>query len=92
MDTTAQHALRLLASRREALARHVQPTLARGEVVALRAAALPEGDEQELREIDAAINRILNGTWGACERCGGAVGRDRLRTLPEVRYCANCAR
>jgi hypothetical protein len=92
MDTTAQHALRLLASRREALARHVQPRIGKGQVAAaVQVAELARGDEQEIREIDAAINRILNGTWGACERCGGAVGRDRLRTLPEVRFCANCA-
>lgn len=91
MDTTAQHALRLLASRREALARHVQPALASGQMAQARTLTLAQEDETEIREIDAAINRILNGTWGACEKCGGAVGRDRLRTLPEVRFCAYCA-
>lgn len=92
MDATAQHALRLLSSRREALARHVQrPPPRNGELAALQTAPLAEEDEREIREIDAAINRILNGTWGACEKCGGAVGRDRLRTLPEVRFCAYCA-
>jgi RNA polymerase-binding transcription factor DksA len=91
MDTTAQHALRLLSSRREALARHVQPAIGSGQVAVKRALTLAKEDESELREIDAAINRILNGTWGACEKCGGAVGRDRLRTLPEVRFCAYCA-
>lgn len=91
MDTTAQHALRLLASRREALARHVQPARGPGQMAAARTLTLAKEDETEIREIDAAINRILNGTWGTCERCGGAVGRDRLRTLPEVRFCAYCA-
>lgn len=90
MDTTAQHALRLLTSRREALARHVLPGSSPGAIAA--PAALPDGEERELREIDAAINRILSGTWGSCERCGGPLGRDRLRTLPEVRYCACCSR
>lgn len=91
MDATAQHALRLLTSRREALARHVQPPYRRGDAAAVRTVSLAADEERELRDIDAAINRILNGTWGACERCGGAVGRDRLRTLPEVRFCAYCA-
>lgn len=91
MDTTAQHALRLLASRREALARHVQPAAHTGRATAVQSAPLADGDEREIREIDAAINRILNGTWGMCEKCGGAVGRDRLRTLPEVRLCGYCA-
>jgi hypothetical protein len=90
MDNTAQHALRLLTSRREALARHVQPMLRKGEVAAMQIAPLAEVDEREIREIDAAINRILNGTWGTCENCGGAIGRDRLRTLPEVRFCPYC--
>jgi RNA polymerase-binding transcription factor DksA len=92
MDTTAQHALRLLASRREALARHAHAALDTAAALSIGAGQpLPAHEERELREIDAAINRILNGTWGACEKCGGAVGRDRLRTLPEVRYCAYCA-
>jgi len=89
MDATAQHALRLLSSRREAIARHAEPECRSGEAV-VRIALVAE-DELELREIDAAINRILNGTWGSCEKCGGAVGRDRLRTLPEVRFCSYCA-
>ena len=91
MDNTAQHALRLLTSRREALARHVQPAYQSSRHSAAITATLSDVDERELRDIDAAINRILNGTWGTCERCGGAVGRDRLRTLPEVRFCAYCA-
>lgn len=91
MDATAQHALRLLTSRREALARHVQAPYRRGDAAAVCTVSLAADEERELREIDAAINRILNGTWGTCERCGGAVGRDRLRTLPEVRFCAYCA-
>ena len=89
MDSSAQHALRLLASRREAIARHVKIS-AGGPEGATAMLALASDDERELREIDAAINRILNGTWGACEKCGGAVGRDRLRSLPEVRFCAYC--
>jgi RNA polymerase-binding transcription factor DksA len=46
---------------------------------------------RELREIDAALARIAAGTYGTCERCGGAIGRDRLRALPEVRCCLGCA-
>ncbi len=45
---------------------------------------------RELREIDAALARIADGTYGTCERCGGAIGRDRLRALPEVRRCLHC--
>jgi DnaK suppressor protein len=47
---------------------------------------------RELLELDAALARMDAGTWGRCERCDGAVGRDRLRALPETRLCPGCAR
>jgi len=46
--------------------------------------------QSELDEIDAALARIARGTYGTCEECGGAIGRDRLRALPEVRRCEGC--
>ncbi len=46
---------------------------------------------REVAEIDAALARIANGTYGTCEVCGGAIGRDRLRALPEVRRCVSCS-
>jgi RNA polymerase-binding transcription factor DksA len=45
----------------------------------------------EVLEIEAALARIAEGTYGACEVCGGAIGRDRLRALPEVRRCLACS-
>ncbi|WP_338873391.1 TraR/DksA C4-type zinc finger protein [Myxococcus stipitatus] len=49
-----------------------------------------DGEEQELVEIDAALTRIAMGLFGRCERCGGAMGRNRLRAVPEARYCVTC--
>jgi RNA polymerase-binding transcription factor DksA len=46
--------------------------------------------EHEILEIDAALARIAKGTFGMCEICGGAIGRDRLRALPEARRCLGC--
>jgi RNA polymerase-binding transcription factor DksA len=46
---------------------------------------------REIVEIDAALQRIAQGTYGTCESCGGAVGRDRLRALPETRRCVACS-
>lgn len=46
----------------------------------------------ELQEIDAALERMDAGTWGRCETCGGAIGRGRLRALPEARHCLTCSR
>jgi len=54
--------------------------------------SLPDSSAQrELSEIDAALARIASGTYGTCEECGGAIGRDRLRALPEVRRCEACS-
>lgn len=59
-----------------------------------RAAAVLEelsGTElRELREVDAALQRLKNGSYGRCERCGAAIGRRRLRTIPEAHNCLEC--
>lgn len=55
------------------------------------AVELGDHDRRELREIDAAIARMDGGTYGRCERCGHAVGRQRLRAVPEARLCVGCA-
>ena len=53
----------------------------------------PDGSvRQEVAELDAALARLDGGTWGRCERCGGAIGRDRLRAVPEARFCVPCSR
>ncbi|MCE9671623.1 TraR/DksA C4-type zinc finger protein [Myxococcus stipitatus] len=52
---------------------------------------LAEADLRELRDIEAALARIDRGAFGRCERCGGAIGRHRLRAVPEARHCITCA-
>lgn len=68
---------------------------ARGALEARRASlkgqALTEAAKAELEELEAALKRIDEGQWGRCEKCGGAMGRDRLRALPEVRTCLTCS-
>jgi RNA polymerase-binding transcription factor len=46
---------------------------------------------RELSETHAALDRLESGTYGRCEACGGAVGRQRLLALPTARYCIDCA-
>lgn len=48
-------------------------------------------EQAELQEIEAALVRIHAGAFGKCETCGKAIGRQRLRALPETRYCIGCA-
>ena len=54
-------------------------------------AALRAAEARELAEIDAALHRVVEGDYGWCERCGGAVGQPRLRAVPETRLCMACA-
>ena len=46
---------------------------------------------RELAEIDAALIRIEEGRYGTCQSCGGPMGLQRLRALPEARYCLACS-
>lgn len=46
---------------------------------------------EELRHIDEALARMAEGQFGRCARCGGAIGRHRLRAIPEARYCMTCS-
>ena len=88
MDLTKSDAARLLSSRRRALAGGGQ--LSR-TWKPLDSSAVSSEAQHELVEIDAALARIQDDTYGTCEVCGGAIGRDRLRALPEVRRCVACS-
>ena len=54
-------------------------------------ARLSEREARELRDIDDALVRIEQGRFGHCARCGGAIGRHRLRAVPEARHCMACS-
>lgn len=53
----------------------------------------PAGEEtrRELAEIDAALRRIEQGSYGTCLACGGPMGLQRMRAIPEARYCVGCS-
>jgi DnaK suppressor protein len=44
----------------------------------------------ELEEIDAALGRIAEGTYGECEECGRDIGAARLEVQPTARFCIEC--
>jgi RNA polymerase-binding protein DksA len=48
---------------------------------------LEEGARDTLVEIDAALQRIEDGTYGICEVCGKPIGADRLSARPWTRLC-----
>jgi RNA polymerase-binding transcription factor DksA len=43
--------------------------------------------EESLREVEAALNRLEEGTYGTCEVGGEQILDERLRALPEARTC-----
>jgi RNA polymerase-binding transcription factor DksA len=49
-------------------------------------------EQQTLEEIAEALDRVRQGTFGACEECGEEILRARLKELPYTRYCVACAR
>ena len=53
--------------------------------------ALVSQAQSSLVEIDAAIARLDDGTYGVCERCGEPIGTGRLEARPRARRCISCA-
>jgi len=39
-----------------------------------------------------ALQRIDEGNYGECERCGEAIAEKRLEALPFARHCIDCQR
>jgi len=53
--------------------------------------ALDTRGRQELREIDAALDRLSKGSFGRCGKCGKTISNDRLRAEPTAETCVACA-
>jgi RNA polymerase-binding protein DksA len=53
---------------------------------------LMDGERKILIEIDDAIRRIRDGTYGICEGSGEPIKKERLEAIPWTRYCVDCAR
>jgi len=43
-----------------------------------------------LDNVDAALERIDDGTYGTCAECGKKIGRARIEFRPESIYCVDC--
>ena len=51
---------------------------------------LASSRQESLYDIEDAIRRVDDGTYGACESCGGAIERARLKALPFAKKCMAC--
>jgi DnaK suppressor protein len=47
-------------------------------------------NNQQLQEIEVALARLSDGTYGICIYCGEGVDRARLKFQPTARYCLPC--
>lgn len=45
---------------------------------------------ERLREVEDALDRLEEGTYGICEECGEAINLERLKILPFTTYCVRC--
>jgi DnaK suppressor protein len=51
---------------------------------------LAEVESRELSNIEAALEKMREGTYGKCEGCGDSIPLIRLQALPYATYCINC--
>ena len=56
------------------------------------ALGLMDSERKLLREIDDALERIEQGTYGICEGTGKQIPKARLEAQPWARYCIEYAR
>lgn len=51
---------------------------------------LASSDRQFLYELDDAIKRIEDGTFGVCQDCKVLIAKNRLKAVPHARLCVKC--
>ncbi len=53
---------------------------------------LIQNGEEELKSIDAALERLEDNTFGICEVCEKKIAKARLTALPHAKLCLECQR
>jgi DnaK suppressor protein len=51
--------------------------------------SLLEQVSDELLQIQAAFERLEQGTYGTCQACGKPIGAERLDAMPATRFCVD---
>ena len=62
-----------------------QVTAERGEAEAL---AIPL--RETLVEVEKALHKLAEGSYGRCEHCGRPIAPARLEAMPAARFCVEC--
>ncbi len=55
-----------------------------------RIGTVSEDFRDVLRQVDGALARIDDGTYGTCQRCGEPINEERLEAVPYVEFCIEC--
>ena len=53
--------------------------------------ALLAESEGALRQVERARERLREGSYGHCQKCGEAIGSARLAAMPMAERCLKCA-
>ena len=43
--------------------------------------------EEQLRDVERALDKMEEGSYGKCEVCGDAIAEPRLEAMPATRFC-----
>lgn len=54
--------------------------------------ALEDSAARELRHIELALERLAQGVFALCEKCGAEIDDGRLTAVPYATTCRTCAR
>ncbi|WP_225809949.1 TraR/DksA family transcriptional regulator [Streptomyces spinosus] len=84
--------------RREQLLQLAGPVTSRAEDRLQRQAAaqievrvkLAASARMVLADVEAALRRMDDGSYGACHLCRRPIDRERLMIVPQCRYCVRC--
>jgi len=51
---------------------------------------LADRERVKIKQIDDALERLADGSYGICESCGLDIGEERLEVMPFTRLCRDC--
>ena len=54
-------------------------------------ASLLQNARELQAEVAAALDRVEQGDFGKCQRCGRDIAGERLQAVPYTRFCVDCA-
>jgi RNA polymerase-binding transcription factor DksA len=54
--------------------------------------SLRRGHQRQLEDVENALRRMANGTYGKCARCNEDIDFARLKAIPHTALCMSCQR